>query len=168
MKDLSEYEIQVLEIDESIRPIATRPVDTNDPNWMTLLRQREPLDEAGVRSNTETLLGTLVNEYQESDADTRKAIRGLFVNYKYFAWAATLPILPTTEEGFRTHMILFSMRDQGYDSRDAILTLQEFCERARAASVSIGPILRKVAELSSDENKYGMGSTRHLFNTAAC
>ena len=31
MKDLSEHEIQVMEIDERLRPIATRPVDRACP-----------------------------------------------------------------------------------------------------------------------------------------
>ena len=35
-------------------------------------------------------------------------------------------------------------------------------EKARPAGVKTGPILEEIAELSSDVNKYGMGSTRSL------
>jgi len=52
------------------------------------------------------------------------------------------------------------MRDQGEDSRDALLELQELCTQARAAGVNTAPILREVAQMSSDENRFGMGSTR--------
>ena len=56
MKDLTDLEIQMLEIDERLRPFATRAVDTNDPNWMTLLAQSpHPLDDAGVRSATDSI-----------------------------------------------------------------------------------------------------------------
>lgn len=160
MKDLSEYEFQIMEIDELLRPIAKRPVDTENPNWMEVLRQSEPLDEAGVRSVTESLLKRLIHEYLVSEADTRSAIRKFFTSYDSFAWAATLRTLPVTNEDFRDHLILFSMRDQGKDSRDALLELLDLCEGGRAAGVNIEPILKEVAEISSDIDRYGMGSTK--------
>lgn len=80
MSDLTELELQVTEINDRLRPIATRPVDINDPNWETLLSKCEhPLDEAGVRSSTEMLLDAMIREYQIADEDTRRAMRGLFL-----------------------------------------------------------------------------------------
>ena len=134
---------------------------------MTLLgKGAHPLDEAGVRSITETLLDALIREYQASDEDTRRAMRRLFSTYRHFAWAATLSVTPTTARDFRRHLILFSLRDQGEDSRDALLALQDLCGQARAAGVDTAPILREVAEMSSDENRYGMGSTRSQLDVA--
>jgi hypothetical protein len=167
MNDLNEIELQVIEINDRLHPIATRPVDINDPNWMTLLSKSEhPLDEAGVRSVTEVLLDALIRAYQSPDEDARRAIRRLFSTYRHFAWAATLSVTPNPEIDFRRHLILFSMRDQGEDSRDALLELQELCRQARAAGVNSAPILREVAQMSSDENRYGMGSTRSQLNAA--
>jgi hypothetical protein len=167
MSDLTELELRVTEINDRLRPIATRPVDINDPNWETLLAKCEhPLDEAGVRSNTEMLLDAMIREYQIADEDTRRAMRRLFSTYRHFAWAAMLSGAPTTERDFRSHLILFSLRDQGEDSRDALLTLQELCRQARAAGVDSAPILREVAQISSDENRYGMGSTRSQLDAA--
>jgi hypothetical protein len=134
---------------------------------MTLLSQRQhPLDEAGIRPAAEGLLDALITEYETSDEDTRIAVRRLFATYRHFAWAATVSAPPTTEGDFRRHLILFSMRDQGEDSRDALTALQELSGLARAAGVNAAPILQEVARLSSDENKYGMGSTRHQLNAA--
>jgi hypothetical protein len=161
MNDFTELELQVIDIDDRLLPIATRPVDLTDPNWMTLLtKSKHPLDEAGVRSITEVLLESLICEYQTSDEVARRTIRRLFYTYRHFAWAATLSVTPTTEGDFRKHLTLFSMRDQGEDSRDALLELQELCTQARAAGVNTAPILREVAQMSSDENRFGMGSTR--------
>ena len=163
MKDLTDLEIQILEIEERLRPLATRPVKTDDPNWMTRLAQcPHPLDEAGVRSATLSLLEQLINDYQKCTEDVRRAIRELFVRYSAFSWAATLPVAPTTDESFRQHLVLFSMIDQGKDYRDAILALHDLCKEATAAGVNTRPILRQVAQLSSGENKYGVGSTRGL------
>ena len=167
MRDLTELEIEMMEIDQRLRPISTRRVDITDPDWLTLLRQRpHPLDEAGVRPAAEVLLEALIDEYQNSDDETRSAIRGLFGSYPHFAWAASLTAPPTTDEAFRRHLVLFSMQDQGRDSRDALLNLQGLCKQARAAGVDTSPILREVARLSSDENKYGMGSTRRFLDNA--
>jgi hypothetical protein len=66
------------------------------------------------------------------------------------------------EEHLRRHLLLFSMKDQGRDSRDALLDLQDLCREARSAGVNLTPVLREVAELPSDKNKYGMGSTEDM------
>ena len=91
----------------------------------------------------------------------------LFVEYKAFAWAASLRSSPTDEENLRRHLLLFSLKDQGRDSRDALLCLQDLCREARSAGVNPGPVLREVAELSSHRNKYGMGSTREMLLRAS-
>jgi hypothetical protein len=163
MKDLTELELQLMEIDERLRPIATRPVAFDDVKTIALLAEtRSSLDEAGVRSETEALLEALASEYQSSDEETRKAIRRLFACYRNFAWAASFSVAPITEAGFRRDLILFSMLDQGIDSRDALLALRALCEQTRSAGIETKPILREVARLSSDENKYGMGSTKRM------
>jgi hypothetical protein len=167
MKDLTELELQLMEIDERLHPIATRPIAFDAVKTLTLLAEaRSPLDEAGVRSETEALLNALAAEYQRSDEETRKAIRRLFASYQYFAWAASFSVSPITEAGFRQDLIRFSMLDQGKDSRDALLALRALCEQARAAGIDVKPILREVAEFSSDENKYGMGSTKRMLDEA--
>ena len=125
-------------------------------------RWTRPLDQAGVRPQTEELLAELVEYYRTVDADTRQSIRKLFEDHRSFAWAASLPYEPVTDESFRAHLILFSIKDHERDTRDAIVLLHELCEKARLAGVKTGPILEEIAELSSDVNKYGMGSTRSL------
>jgi len=168
MKDLGGWELQMMELDERLRPIAKRPVDITDLNWLALLKRHpRPLDEAGVRPEAEGLLEELLDEYRTGEEATRAAIRGLFMRYPSFAWAATLPDPLTTDEGFRRHLLLFSMEDQGRDTRDAIVWLHDVCKRAREAGIDPAPILRETAQLSSDENRYGMGSTRELLLKAA-
>ena len=150
-------------LDAYLRPIAQRPVDIRDPEWLSKLSGNpHPLDEAGVRSETESLLAEVLEYYLKRDDATRQAIRELFAKNRSFSWAATLPFPPTTPENFRSHLILLAINDQGLDSRDTILLLQDLCERASSADVDTEPVLREVAPLCSDEDKYGMGSTRSL------
>jgi hypothetical protein len=160
---LENWELQMMELEERLRPIAQRPIDVTRPGWVERLQAgAPPLDETGVRNSTEQLLEEMVDTYAQGTEETRAAIRRLFTEYRSFAWAAALSTPRTSVAALRQHLILFSMQDQGRDSRDALLMLQEICHEAVAAGVDTAPVLREVAELSSSANKYGMGSTRDM------
>jgi hypothetical protein len=78
-----------------------------------------------------------------------------------------LPFPPTTPEQYRGHVTLFSMLDQGADTRDALVAIRALCASAKATGVDLTPMLREIAGLSSDLDKYGMGSTRSILLDAA-
>jgi hypothetical protein len=163
MNPLEDWELRMMDVEEKLRPIAKRTVDITRPGWFERLQAgAPPLDEAGVRDVVERLLAEIIAGYSQGTDQTRAAIRRLFQEYPSFAWAATLPVPRTTLEGLRQHLILFSINDQGRDSRDALLTLQEICRETTTAGLAIAPVLREVAKMSSDANKYGMGSTRQM------
>jgi len=160
---MSDWEHQIKELDKRLEPIARWPVDVTRPDWIERLQAGiPPLDEAGVRDATEKLLDELIEAYARGTIDTRAIIRRLFATYRSFAWAATLSDPWTSVEALRRHLILFSMQDQGQDCRDALLALERICREARAAGVEATPVLKEVAAMSSNANKYGMGSTRDL------
>src|ERR1700758_12886 len=155
---LEDWESRIMDFEERLRPIARRPVDITRPDWLDRLQAGvPPLDEAGVREHAEQLLGELISAYAKGGEETRSAIRRMFAEYRSFAWAAALSTPRTSVEGLRQHLILFSMRDQGRDSRDALLTVQEIVREADTAGA-----LREVAAMSSSTNRYGMGSTRDM------
>jgi hypothetical protein len=162
-RNLEKWELQMMDFEEGLRPIARRPVDTTQPDWLDRLRAgKPPLDEAGVRAQAEGLLGNLISIYAQGDDETRSAIRRMFVEYDSFAWAATLSIPWTSAAGFRQHLILFSMKDQEKDCRDALLLLQGMVQDASAAGVDTAEALREIASMSSCINRYGMGSTHDM------
>jgi len=146
-------------IDERLDPIAKRPVDIMDPNWLAKLRSSSPMDEAGVRPAAEELLQRLVHEYASGDDAARASIRALFRRFSSFAWAATLPVPRTTAAGVRERLLHFSILDQGRDPRDATLSLDDLVQTARGAGVEVDPLLKEVASLSSREDRYSWGST---------
>ena len=161
MDKLATWNEQIARLDAALHPIANRPI-----NFFALLfnlrRPINPLEQAGVKVQTEQLLSELIKYYPTADDEMRQAIRKLFDDHQSFSWAATLPYQPVTDKSFRAHLILFSIKDHEQDTRDAITLLHSLCETATAAGVRTGPILKEIAELSSDVNKYGMGSTRSL------
>ena len=161
MDKLPAWKEQIAKLDAALSPVANRPL-----NFVELLfkprRRTHPLDAAGVMTEAEKFLSELIEYYPTADSDTRQSIRKLFENHPSFSWAATLPYQPITDKAFRDHLILFSIKDHEQDTRDALVLLDSLCEKAKSAGVKIGPILNEIAELSSDVNKYGMGSTRLL------
>jgi hypothetical protein len=160
---VDEFELRMMDLEQRLRPIADRPVDITKPGWgARLVLSPHPLDEAGVRREAEVLLEGVIGFYRASENREREAIRTLFAQYRAFAWAASLSFSPIDEEKLRRHLLLFSIKDQGRDSRDALLWLQDICREARNAGVNPTPLVREVAQLSSETNKYGMGSTKEM------
>ncbi|MFJ8114069.1 hypothetical protein [Streptomyces sp. NPDC096132] len=157
---------EVARIDALLEPIAKRPVDTADPDWETRMREGpRPLDEANVRAEAEAALRELLARYERGDEEDRVAVRALLDRCSSFRWATYLPYAHTPE-GFRQQLLHLSARDQGSDTRDELVELHDLCTQARQAGVDIGPLLLEVAELSSTEDKYGMGSLRTLLRAA--
>lgn len=163
MKNLSELELIVAKFDEQLKPVARRSFDFNNPDWIVkLAKTKDPLDETGIRSEMEALLTEVTDHYANCDPETRRVIRSIFEKYDSVAWAATFSHTPTTSDGVRHQLLLFSILDQGRDTRDAILWLQDISNRAKSAGIKVKPILEEIAGFSSEMNKYGMGSTKSL------
>ncbi|MER5428843.1 hypothetical protein [Streptomyces sp. NPDC002588] len=153
-------------IDALLRPIAQRPVDTADPGWETRMREGpRPLDEADVRAEAEAALRELLTLYRHGDEQDRAAVRALLDRCSSFRWATHLPY-EHTPDGFRQQLLHLSARDHGNDTRDELVELHDLCAEARRAGVDIRPLLLEVAELSSTEDKYGMGSLQALLRAA--
>ena len=77
--DLENWELRIMDLEQRLQPIANRPIDLTRPGWVERLRSNAPpLDEAGIRSETETLLAELIAAYSKSDDATRTASRKMF------------------------------------------------------------------------------------------
>jgi hypothetical protein len=120
------------------------------------------MDETGIRARAEQVLWAIVSLYAEGDDTVRESIRDLFNRHTSFRWGAHLPREWATASDFRARLILMSAHDQGSDTRDEVLTLQSWCAKARDAGIDVGPILIEVAGMSSEVDRYGMGSTRRM------
>lgn len=160
--DLAGVRADVAVIDELLRAIARRPVDLSGPNWMAKLRQTPPVQEAGVAVEAAAALEALLDAYETGGASTREEIRGIFRDYPSFRWAAHLPRQWESATEFRRRLVHTSAVDQGSDPRDELMTIWSLCNRARARGIEVEPVLREVADLSSDVDLYGFGSMRML------
>jgi hypothetical protein len=156
-------------LDGLVRPIATRPVDISDPAWVdTATAHINPLDEAGVRDEASSLVSQIVDTYPRVTADERARIRGLFAAHRSLGWAAGF-LRPFSADAstLRPQLLLFSILDQGSDSRDALVWLRGFCAQEWADRAALPSALREIAALSSAVDLYGMGSTQAMLLRAA-
>src|SRR5689334_10907915 len=157
-----EYETRFKFLEEKLRPIAKR----KKIDKAALARRQHPLDEAGVRPQAESLLADVADAYVRGSEGEREAIRDLFQKHSSVSWAIRPPLAPTSEGGFRSWLLMISMVDQGRDTRDAILLVSKTTRSAADAGVNIGSIIEEIAGISSDEDRYGMGSMRSILLSA--
>jgi hypothetical protein len=155
---LSDIEEQVAGYDAALKPITGRPVENFDPEYF---RNSDPLAEAGIRTEAVALLRTMLDVYAHGDDADRAAIRTMFERYGSFRTWVNLPWEPTAES-FRLHLLHISARDLVPDVRDELVAVPYTRERAKAAGVDLRPIAREIAAISSDVNRFGMGSARDL------
>ncbi len=157
--DIATLRRKIEPLEEKLRPIADRPIEFGRDLLERLAALPNPLDEAGVRDEAQSTLLSAVELYERASAEERQKIRDLFNKNRAFAWAATLPFRPDTAERFRQHLIHFSILDQGTDARDAVLWLQDLCRRWHDDAIRC-----EVAEMSSDIDRYGFGSTKKMLS----
>jgi hypothetical protein len=163
--DLAEIEREMDRLDAVYRPVATRPVQPDLDTLMNLGAKVEgDLARLGVEDQAVAVVQAIVELYAAGDETIRATLRGMFDQYTSFRWAAHLPRDVRTADDFRARLVHLSARDQAADPRDEILTLQSMCDQARQAGVDINPILDEVAALSSDIDRYGMGSMRSIIH----
>jgi hypothetical protein len=171
LKTLADIERAMAPLDAAIGPIAKSGIDLSRPGWVEKLRALKPLpepwqpalDRAGVREEADTLVAEIIDRYAAGSGAEREAIRALFSKFDSFGWAVTLPHEPMNSELLRKTLLLFSIKDQEKDWRDAIVWLDGICARAAAAGLPLAKMLAEAAALSSDVPPFGQRrSTRKM------
>jgi len=162
MKPITELISEIAPFDAILKPIANMPVDITDPDWLEKLSAIDPLSRVGIKSQAENLLSLILARYAEGTEEDRKALREAFQTFRSFAWAATPKAAPPTRAGFRAHLLLLSIQDQGDDPRDTLMSIEHLRSAALHSGVDIGPLMQETAELSSSIDRYGMGSMKEM------
>ncbi|MET8154151.1 hypothetical protein ACIBSW_19980 [Actinoplanes sp. NPDC049668] len=158
--NLAEVRADVAVIDELLRDIANRPVDLSDPNWAAKFRARPPVEEAGVAAEAAAALDALLDAYETGGSPTREQVRDIFRDYPSFRWGAHLPREWNSVGEFRRRLLHVSAMDKGADPRDQLMAIWWLCNRARELGIDVEPVLREVADLSSDADCQDFGSAR--------
>jgi hypothetical protein len=165
MRALTLIDADVKRYDELIRPVATTiapyVLDRNIP-WPKTFTL--PLDELRIRPEVEALVVEIIEGYATLGAATRSALRGLFVKYKHFSWAAVPLWAFNTKEGVRAALILYSLHDQKDDPRDDYL--HHILQKAKDSGIDSTTLLIEVAELSNDVPKWRFSTRQRLLSAS--
>jgi hypothetical protein len=152
-------------LNSPLKKILTEEIDINSPDWEEkMMNQAHPADESGLRPQIESFFEELVENFEYLTFEQRARVIDLMASKSYLMQSAVLKDDMGTASGFRKALILFVIQDQGADTRDAILALRSIWDHGKKHGFDIDVLFREMAGLSSDEDKYGMGSTRDLFN----
>ena len=156
-------------LDAALQPIATRPVALSElASLAERYREMDPLAQAGVREAAAALMTELLDAYPRACCADRIEMRALFAQHRALGWAAgfLLPLAPDATT-LKQQLLLFSLLDQGTDSRDALLWLRGFCGQPGVDCRALPDLLREVAALSSAIDRHHMGSTASMLAAAA-
>jgi hypothetical protein len=182
MADLTQLEARMKALDQQISPIANQTVDIaalmRRANVVAAAPQKgaapvkpqveSPLDQANVTPEAQALVEELIEAYPSSDESGRAQIRAMLAAHESFDWATGLPpAVPDATKNFRRQLLRLSMSDQGRDARDLLTALESRHREAQVAGIDLAPIALEIAAMSSDEDRYGMGSTRRILIQAA-
>lgn len=138
--------------------------DLNVTDWEAQLERRQhPADASGLRNEIETLFEEIIDQFEGLSPQQRTQIIELMNEYQALIYAATIKADPSTYDGFRRAMILFVIKDQGKDTRDAILELSAYHAKAKNQGIDVGTIFKDMADIASTRDKFGWGTTRDLF-----
>src|SRR5437868_5596574 len=116
-------------LDAALQPIATRPVALSELSSLAeRYRELDPLGQAGVREAAAALMDEILEAYPRASCADRTEMRALFDQHRALGWAAGFlqPLAPDART-LRQQLLLFSLLDQGTDSRDALLWLRALC-----------------------------------------
>ncbi len=112
---------------------------------------------------------TLANYYVQSDCDSTQSIREMLCEYgnilSYMpgcVGALAMKVEKGDVGALVCGLAIASMQDGRCDPRELILSLVHLIDTARNIGIDVNPHLRKIAELSSAADRFGMGSIRKI------
>jgi hypothetical protein len=164
---------EIRRLDSELRRLLASGVDMSGPGWFARFKARqaeirESHPEADrIRDEAERILPQLLDLYVDCGDADRAALRDLLAQCHWVRWSLGRDLArsdgPMTEDDLRQQLVLFSMKDQERDWRDAMLWLEAICRRAGAAQLNLAERLRDMARLSSDDPRFkGHRSTRAM------
>jgi hypothetical protein len=151
-------------LDRQLHSIVHEEVDINSPDWEEQLANApHPANAAGLRNEICALFNEIIDCFESLDVDQRQQIIDLMETNDSLMYSAVIDADYNTPDGFRKHMMLMVIEDQGKDTRDAIVGLAHHRKAAEERGINVDAIFKEMAALASARDKFGWGTTRDLF-----
>ena len=150
-------------LDRQLRPILHAEIDINAPDYRQQLKKNlHPADESGLREEITSFFNEVVDSFEHLEAEQRRRLIDLMDRNSSLMYSAVIDGDYETVEGFRKHMILMVIEDQGKDTRDAMVALAHYRRDGEEFGFDVDGIFREMADIADTRDKYGWGSTRNL------
>lgn len=155
-----DWEARLSEIDQAVSPIAKRPVNLEDLSRRIAAADRNRINEFCLEN--QGLMSELISAYETGDENDRARIRKFFTDFDSFAWAVSYRMKTDTDSELRNYFIYLSILDQGFDTRDFLLTIRGMVDYAKQKQLDYRRVMREVAAFSSTVDRFGWGTTQEI------
>jgi hypothetical protein len=161
---IAQWDKELAALNKPLARWGKRQVDFDDEAALEELGASHPFQrDQELRKRFYAVVHAMVLVYLEGEPDQCRRIRMLLTKHPAVRRDLCLPggkPLRSARDGkrFREYLAIMSMRDQGDDMRDELLTLADVVHDALQAKIKVAPYLEEIAALSSRADKYGMGS----------
>lgn len=150
-------------LEQHLKPIVDATFSSSSDPWdEDAIPEPYKTQNKKLRPDIQNLFDDILNQFENFTPDQRQKIIDLMYRQEALIWSSRIEEDRDTPDGFRKHMIFFVLMDQGKDTRDALLALQQNQINANKAGINTDAIFKEMAELASTKDKFGWGSTRDL------
>lgn len=122
----------------------------------------EEIAQLNISESITDIVNEIMFAFLKVNADQRLSISELINENDTILWALKPFEQPTNIEDIENQMLWFIILDQGKDTRDAILALNEIISITKSLGFNVNTLLKKYVSLASIQDKFGWGSTQNL------
>lgn len=140
-----------------IKPLLVQPHDSNSAKKIN-----QEIEALAIGPELTQILTQIRQAYPTLNASQRTSVIELMAKNHYVHWADTTNYSVTGAASFERAVLWFIIKDQGRDTRDAILELNQIVRQGQQLEINTNQVLKKMLPLAATQDKFGWGSTHAL------
>ncbi len=169
-KYLQKWEPLLAKINTRIALREMPEIDIMDPDWLTKMAQVPTLMQSDKNFGAEfnALTTEIAEVYLTSAPQQCEKIRQVLSKYEsvlhFLGISVPLERIKSKEDLplFRQMLAFESIRDQGHDTRDLLVSLGEIYKCGKDAGIDVVSCVKEIQKISSSVDKFGWGSMQAI------
>lgn len=149
---------ELVRINTLLKPILDVPY-TQDSSLNAI---KNKIDKLGVNNIANAIVNEIMVVFPKVNSSQRQRISDLIGKNDRILWTLDFNEQTNSIKTLEKQLLWFIIRDQGTDTRDAILELNELVNNCEKLGFDVANMMKKYSHLASTKNKYGWGSTQSL------
>lgn len=163
-KYLQTWKPLLAKINDPLDKWGKQEIDTIDPDWFAKLPPTPLQSDKNFEAEFNALTNEIGEVYLACTPQQCEKIRQVLSKYEgvlYFL-GVSIPLESIKSQDdlplFRQILAFESIKDQGHDTRDLIVSLGEIYLRGEEAGIDVASCIKEIQRISSSVDKFGWGS----------